>query len=97
MAEFNLLGTSLPALYQEVDSLEFSYFDTYLRQCITYSQLDSLATQHLLNLYRTTNLDSPLYQKDLVRLDYWLSHFVYEARGQDGKPYPGPWKGTEGD
>ena len=81
MAEFNLLSTSLTDLYQEVDPLEFSQLDTL--DSASLSQLDSIATQHLLQpQYRTTNLDSPAYQKDLVsRLDYWLSRFVYEAKG----------------
>ena len=30
-----------------------------------------------------------MHQEDLVRLDYWPSRFVYEARRQDGKPYLG--------
>ena len=39
--------------------------------------------------YPIPDLDSRVHQEDLVRLDHWLSHFVYEARRQDGKPYPG--------
>ena len=50
MADFNLLGTSLTDLYQEVDPLEFSYLDT----------LDSASLQHLDHLAEQHHSKSPV-------------------------------------
>ena len=141
--DFNLFGSSLTDLCEDLDPPEFSYLDTL--DSASLSQLDSLATQHLLQSvqnnrfptplnseefrkslqdripkntthankwsatvfnqwrewrlqqagpvldenYPIPDLDSLVHQEDLVRLDYWLSRFVYEARRQDGKLYPG--------
>ena len=53
MADFNLLGTSLTDLYQEVGPLEFSYLDT----------LDSASLQHLDHLSRTASFQISCQQQ----------------------------------
>ena len=46
-------------------------------------------TQFWMKHYPVPDLDRPVHHEDVARLDYWLSRFLYEARRQDGKPYPG--------
>ena len=60
--DFNLFGSSLTNLYKDLDPLELSYLDTL--DSTSLSQLDLLATQHLLQPVQNNRFPTPLNSEE---------------------------------